>query len=239
VENLFYKRKTEVTIKPKGILKNEYLKTGIAIVLVIALVLGSYFGLGLALGTETPIRVVESGSMCTTFGGCDGFSDVFTQTLHIGDLIFIQKLNAEDYNANYPNSDIIVYENPNLQSNVGTTPIVHRIVAKYQVNGTWYFQTKGDGNGVHWPANVSSSQYDSNMLWNSGQGVPQEHILGKVVMRVPYFGWITLLMRNTSWALPVIVALIMILVIAEFVIPAIKPKKKETTEEQKQTPSGV
>jgi signal peptidase I len=228
-----------VTRKTKGILKNEYLKTGIAIALVIALVLGSYFGLGFALGTETPIRVVESGSMCTTVGGCDGFSDVFTQTLHIGDLIFIQKINAEDYNANYPNSDIIVYENPNLQSNVGATPIVHRIVAKYQVNGTWYFQTKGDGNGVHWPANVSSSQYDSNMLWNSGQGVTQDHVLGKVIMRVPYIGWITLLMRNTSWALPVIIALIMILVIAEFVIPAIKPKKKDTTEEQKQTPSGI
>jgi hypothetical protein len=217
-------------------------KTLIAIGLVIVVVLGGYFVLGLALGTDTPIRVVESGSMCTMVGGCDGFSDVFTQTLHIGDLIVIQRLdNVQDYNVNYPNSDIIVYQNPELAANLGTTPIVHRIVARYEVNGTYYFQTKGDGNGNHWPANITSTEYDSSTLWNTGRGVTEEQILGRVVMRVPYVGWITLLMRNTYWALPIVIAVIMILVIAEFVLPAIKPKpaKQTATEKQKEPSSDL
>ncbi|HSV49457.1 MAG TPA: hypothetical protein VLH35_03995 [Candidatus Acidoferrales bacterium] len=216
----------------KSILKNEYVKTGIAIGLVVIIVLGGYFGLGFALGTSTPVRVVESGSMCTVAGGCDGWTDVFEPTLHVGDLIIIQKVSAEELNADYPNSDIIVYENPSLEGNLDATPIVHRIVTKYQVDGTWYFQTKGDGNGLHWPAEVNVSEYDSNTLWSSGQGVSEYHVLGKVVMRVPYVGWITLLMRNTSWALPLVIALIMILVFVEFVIPAIKPKKKQPSEQQ-------
>ncbi len=220
----------------RKIYKNEYFKTGIAIVLVVAIVLGGYFGLALVLGTDTPVRVVESGSMCTVGGYCDGWSDVFEHTLHVGDLIVIQKVNAEDLNADYPNSDIIVYEKPNAQGNLDATPIVHRIVEKYQVNGTWYFQTKGDGNGVHWPAAVSVSEYDSNSLWTTGQGVSQDHVLGKVVMRIPYVGWITLLMKGTFWALPVVIALIMLLVFVEFVIPAIKPKKKGSVEVQKETP---
>jgi signal peptidase I len=226
--------------KPKSILKNEYVKTLIAIGLVVVVVLGGYFVLGVALGTDTPIRVVESGSMCTTVGGCDGFSDVFSHTLHIGDLIIIQKVNPTDYNINYPDSDIIVYQHPELAANLGSTPIVHRIVARYEVNGTYYFQTKGDGNGDHWPANVSASQYDSKMLWSSGQGVSQDHVLGRVVMRIPYIGWVTLLMRNTYWALPIVIALIFILVIAEFVLPSLKPKpqQKKAAEEQKQTPDA-
>lgn len=223
--------------KPKNILKNEYVKTIIAIGLVVLVVLGGYFVLGVALGTDTPIRVVESGSMCTTLSGCDGFSDVFTQTLHKGDLILIQKLNPQEYNINYPDSDIIVYWNPELANNLGSTPIVHRVVTRYEINGTYYFQTKGDGNGVHWPANVSSTQYDSNVLWTTGQGVPQEQVLGRVVMRIPYIGWVTLLMRNTVWALPIVIAVIFILVIAEFVLPALKPKlqKQVDAEEQNQT----
>jgi membrane protein implicated in regulation of membrane protease activity len=51
-------------------------------------------------------------------------------------------------------------------------------------------------------------------------------------MRVPYIGWITLLMRNTSWALPLVIILILMLVLVEFVYPALKPKKK-ASEEQK------
>jgi len=219
-----------VASKPKRILNSEFVKTLIAIGLVIVIVLGGYFVLGLALGTDTPIRVVESGSMCIAAGRCDGLSDVFTQTLHIGDLIIIQRLdNVEEYNVNYPNSDIIVYRNPELEVNLGATPIVHRIVARYEVNGTYYFQTKGDGNGHHWPASITSTEYDSYTFWNTGQGVTEEQILGRVVMRVPYVGWTTLLMRNTYWALPIVVAVIMILVIAEFVLPAIKPKSAKQT----------
>jgi signal peptidase I len=182
----------------KKILQRNYVKTAVGIALIVAIVLGLFFGLGLALGTSVPVRVVQSGSMCTTPGVCDGWTDVFDQTLHRGDIIIIQGATPQEINANYPNSDIIVYQNPEDPS---ATPIVHRVVAKDLVNGTWYFQTKGDGNGDHWPAPVNSQAYDSNQFWFSGEGVPQNLILGKVILRIPYFGWITLITQDNNWVL--------------------------------------
>jgi len=204
--------------------RSEYIKSIAAVAVIVVVVLGFFFGLSFALNAEVPIRVVESGSMCVPYGGaCDGLSDIFEQTLHVGDIIIIQGIDAEAINADYPNSDIIVYLNP---TNPAATPIVHRVVSKYQENGVWYFQTKGDGNGHPWPAPVSSGEYDSNSIWHTGQGVPEDLVLGKVVLRVPLFGHITLFLRSNSWGLPLIVAIILILLIVEFVIPMLRTKKK-------------
>jgi len=180
-------------------------------------------GLSFALHAEVPLRVVESGSMCIQNGAfCDGWSHAFSQTLHVGDIIIIEGVNAEDISADYPNSDIIVYKNP---TNPTATPIVHRVVAKYQIDGVWYFQTKGDGNGTPYPADVSSNEYDSNTLWHTSQGVPENLVLGKVIMRIPYFGHITLFLRNNSWGLPLIITLIVILLLIEFIWPFIKRRR--------------
>jgi signal peptidase I len=214
--------------------RNEYLKSAIVIVIIIAVVLTFFFGLAAALGTSVPVRVVESGSMCVPYdGACDGWSHPFAHTLHVGDIIVIQKINSADLNANYPNSDIIVYENP---TDPTATPIVHRIVAKYEVNGTWYFQTKGDGNGKQWPAIPSPQQYDSNTIFpGNGQGVSQNYVIGRVVLRIPYFGWITLFLRNNPWGLPVVITLILLIVVLEFAIPILRGKKGKPEEETKST----
>jgi signal peptidase I len=210
---------------------NEYIKSAVVIVVIVGIVLGLFFGLGLALGTSVPVRVVESGSMCVPYGAaCQGLISLdhpFTHTLHTGDLIVVQGVNAEDLNANYPNSDIIVYLNP---SNPSATPIVHRIVAVSNINGTLYFQTKGDGNGDKWPAIPSPSQYDSATLWHTGSGVgiPQSMVVGKVVMRIPYVGWITLFLKQNPWGLPAIIAVILLLIVLEFVIPLIRRNNKNT-----------
>jgi len=206
--------------------KNDYVKSIVVIAIIVGVILGFFFGLQFALGTSVPVRVVESGSMCVPYdGACNGWSHPFAHTLHIGDIIIIQKINPADLNTNYPNSDIIVYENPTDQS---STPIVHRIVAVEKINGTLYFQTKGDGNsGTKWPNQVSPQDYDSHTLWSTGQGVPQDLVVGKVIMRIPYFGWITLFLRNNAWGLPVIIGLIMLLVVLEFVIPIIRGKSKD------------
>jgi len=44
-------------------------------------------------------------------------------------------------------------------------------------------------------------------------------------MRIPYFGWVTLFLRNNSWGLPLVVGLILLLVVVEFVIPIIRGKE--------------
>lgn len=210
--------------------RKEYIKSAVAIAVIIIVVLGFFVVLSYALNAQVPVRVVESGSMCVPYGAfCDGWSHAFDPTLHIGDIIIIEGVKPEDININYPNSDIIVYQNP---TNPTATPIVHRVVAKYQVDGVWYFQTKGDGNGTPWPTNVSQSEYDSNTLWHTGQGVPQNLVLGKVVMRIPYFGHITLFLRNNSWGLPLIIALIVILLLIEFIVPLTRRNKGKNAAEK-------
>jgi signal peptidase I len=204
--------------------KNNYFKTIVTIALIVTITTGFFLSMQLSLGTSAPLRVVESGSMCVPYdGACEGWLSLdhpFAQTLHKGDIIIIQAVNPADLNANYPNSDIIVYRNPN-----GVTPIVHRIVDKQEINGTLYFKTKGDGNGpVTWPA---IPNYYDNIP--DTKGVPQNLIEGKVILRIPWFGWITLLMRGNSWALPVVIGLIILLLIIEFILPVIKEKRKNCT----------
>ena len=203
--------------------KKDYFKTALSIALIIAVIAGFYFGMVLTLGTLVPVRTVESGSMCVPFDGtCDGWSHPFDHTLHAGDIIIIQKVNPEDLNANYPDSDIIVFKNPNR-----ITPIVHRIVEKEEINGKLYFKTKGDGNGpITWPA---VPNYYDNIP--DSRGVPQNLVEGKVILRIPWLGWITLFMRGNSWALPLVIALIVFLVIIEFVLPLVKEKRKKTAQQ--------
>ena len=214
---------------------NQHTKSIIVIILIIGVVIGSYFGTQLALNNPVPFRVVESGSMSLTLNFITGppysFEDFlltlehpFDRTLDTGDIIIIQKVDPKDLNTNYPYSDIIVYQKPNSPSD---TPIVHRIVGVDNINGTLYFQTKGDGNNQKWPLVPPSSMYDSNTIYNGGgHGVPQNLVEGKVIMRIPLLGWVTLLMRSTSWVLPLIIVIIMLLVFLEFVIPFVKERRK-------------
>jgi signal peptidase I len=175
---------------------------------------------------------VVSGSMCVPSGAfCDGWSDPFERTLHIGDVIIIQGVNAADLNADYPNSDIIVYQDPRSPENP-EAKIVHRIVAKQEIDGKLYFQTKGDGNGLHkWPSEISSSDYDG---WNLPDGVPEDQIYGKVIMRIPWIGHIILFMHN-SVGLPIIITLMVILLFIEFVLPLLRKKEPVTEPELQKT----
>ena len=225
----------------KKIRHNEYFKSAVVIIAILGLVLGFFFGLQIALNTSVPVRVVESGSMCVPYSGaCDGWTHPFEPSLHVGDIIIIQGVDPKELNTNYPYSDIIVYQKPNDPS---ATPIVHRIVAVTEVDGKLYFQTKGDGNGQRWPAVPSPVEYDSQQLWHTDNdlGVPQELVVGRVVMRIPYFGWITLFLRENNWGLPVIVGLILLLIVIEFVLPALKKKEEKTvqTKDNEEIKSGV
>jgi signal peptidase I len=204
-------------------------KTILVFVLVIVAVVGGYFGLMVGLNTSVPLRVVESGSMCIPYdGACDGWlslSHPFNATLHKGDIIFVQGVNPKELKTTYPNSDIIVYKKPNDPTAI---PIVHRIVTSYEANGTLFFQTKGDGNGTPYPAVVNPIQYDSNsnIIEPDGQGVPANFVEGKVIMRIPYIGWITLILHGNSLVSPLIIVILILLVVLEFIMPLLKGRKK-------------
>jgi signal peptidase I len=213
--------------------RNEHFKTVVVIVLIVAVVLGLFFGLQRALNTPYPALTVVSGSMNVPYGTSDynfwlTLATPFDRTLSVGDIIIVQGVNPKDLNTNYPNSDMIVFHNPENPSEL----IVHRIVSAETINGTIYFITKGDGNGNPWP---QTPQSDLD-LWdsNSPPGVPASMVVGKVVMRIPWVGWITLFVRDDPLGLPAIILIIMLVVILEFVLPIFREKKPQQ-ENQNQT----
>jgi signal peptidase I len=225
-----------LTANFKKLWKNDYIQTAIVIGLIALAVFGFWFGSQVVLNTPYPALAVVSGSMCIPYdGACDGWLSVshpFARTLHKGDLIIVQGVSPEDLNINYPDSDIIVFHQPGDPSDL----IVHRIVAVDEVDGTLYFRTKGDGNsGTKWPGTPSVNEYDP---WktNGVDGVREDLVVGKVVMRIPWVGHIVLFMRN-SVGLPIVVALIIIIVILEFVLPLMKEKKPSEQQETSQQQS--
>ena len=208
-----------MTANLKKLWKNDYVQTGVVIGLIALAVFGVWYGSQLVLNTSYPALAVVSGSMCIPQNGaCDGWTHPFDRTLHIGDLIIVQGVNPQNLNTEYPNSDIIVF----YKSNQTDELIVHRIVTVEERNGVLYFYTKGDGNGYNkWPATPERTEYDP---WNGGQGVPEDLVVGKVVTRIPWVGHVVLFMRN-SVGLPVVIALIILIVIIEFVFPLLRNKK--------------
>jgi signal peptidase I len=211
--------------------KKDHVQTAIALAAIIGIVFGLWFGSQLVLNTRIfPALAVVSGSMCISYdGSCDGWlavSQPFDRTLHRGDLIVIQGVDPKTLNTNYPNSDVIVFYSPNNPTEL----IVHRIIGTTIVNGTIYFQTKGDGNGNPWPQTPESSldPWDSN----SPAGVPQSMVVGKVVMRIPWVGWMPILMQkagaNGSIVLPIILILIVLLIAVQFGDLLIKRRKSST-----------
>jgi signal peptidase I len=204
----------------KKLWKNDYFQTAVVIGLIALVVFGFWYGTQAVLNTSYPLSAVESGSMCIPYGAaCDGWSHPFDRTLHIGDIIVVQGVNPKDLNANYPDSDIIVFHEPNNPTEL----IVHRIISEQEINGTLYFRTKGDGNGNDWPA---TPEYGMDSWSGYPNGVPQDLVVGKVIMRIPWVGHLALFMRN-SIGIPVVIALILIIVIIEFVLPMFRPKSKD------------
>jgi signal peptidase I len=93
-------------------------------------------------------------------------------TIMKGSFVLVDtNVNPADLNANYPDSDIIMFHNPDNPDQL----IVHRIVAKVEINATSCFYTKADANGAKYPAVPNSSDYDH---WGA---VSPELIIGKVV----------------------------------------------------------
>jgi signal peptidase I len=201
----------------KKLWKNEYFQTAVVIGLIALAVFSFWYGSQVVLNTQYPVLAVVSGSMCIPYNsGCDGWSHPFDRTLHIGDLIIVQGVDPADLNADYPDSDIIVFQDPTDPTEL----IVHRIISKQEIDGTLYFETKGDGNGNNWP---STPKYGMDEWSGYPNGVPESLVVGKVVMRVPWVGHLVLFMRN-SFGIPLVIVIILLVVIVEFIIPLFRQK---------------
>lgn len=199
------------TSGPKHIWKNEYFQTIVMILIIIGIVFGFWYGTRFVLNTDYPMLAVASGSMHMpprTY--CDGWSHPFDRTLHVGDLIIVQGVKPEDIyaaplNVSGLSGDIVVFKDPGSD-----TLIVHRAVDKrVDSNGILEIKQEGDGNGV-----------------GTGSWINSNLVIGRVVMRIPWIGHLALYMRNSTGIL-LIVALIIILIVVEFILPLVTGKKTE------------
>jgi signal peptidase I len=204
--------KPRMTLTAKKLWKNEYFRTAVAIVVIVIVVFGFWFGAQTLLGTPYPALAVASGSMYLPRGAkCDGWSHPFAPTLQTGDLIIIEGVKPDDIYANPGNGDILVFTYTDPVTGESTL-IVHRAVGKIVgQDGTLEFITWGDNNYGPGP----------------GSPTPAADVIGKVVLRIPWFGWLALLMRDSS-AVYVIAVIIVLLIIVELALPERTSSKTET-----------
>jgi signal peptidase I len=188
----------------------------VMILLIVIVVLGFWYGLRWGLKTDYPVLAVASGSMSLPQGVPDpGWASPFSRTLHTGDLIIVEGVNPEDvyvapYNPNGRSGDILVFHA------VGSDElIVHRAVGKIVVNGQIYFTTEGDNNFEPGPSSPT----------------PAANVVGKVVMRIPWLGYIALDLRTSNGIL-VIVILIIALILVEFVVSDSEHKRTDKNQNE-------
>jgi signal peptidase I len=206
--------------KLRRILKNEWVRTGIMLAIVLIAFFSFWFGVRAALATEYPLLSVATGSM--------------EPTLNVGDLIIVHGVsNFSEIYAHLGNGDIIVFhtyipDGPELMGKASDELIVHRAINMTQSDGHWYFDTAGDHNLA-----VSSLAFDPWDMppYANGKGVPDYYIVGKVVGTVPYVGGIPLFIRTPEGIATVVVLIILALCI-EFVYSAYKEKRKPPAEVQ-------
>jgi signal peptidase I len=200
----------------KLVWKNEYFQTGIMIFLIVALVLGFWYGSRWVLNSDYPMLAVASGSMSLPKRTPDdGWSKPFSPTLHTGDLIIVEGFRnaSEDVyvaplNESGRSGDILVFRAPGSDE-----LIVHRAVGKIVENGRVEFITQGDNNDVPGPYSPT----------------PAEDVIGKVVMRIPWVGHIALYMRNSTGIL--LIAILVIVIIAiESVLSGMSHKRSEDSQ---------
>jgi signal peptidase len=187
-------------------LKSSYVKTILLAAIILGSVVAFWFGVRAVYRTDYPLLTVASGSMIPT--------------LNIGDLIVVQGvLNVSDLKAApRPEGDIIVFRNPSDKNEL----IVHRAINKTMHDGFWYIRTKGDAN----PAPDPWTGPDPLDTWN--YMVSEKLLIGKVVGRIPWLGYIPLYIR-TPTGIVLLIALILIIIFAEYI--PVSPKKQETAKD--------
>lgn len=226
----FQSQKSRMTKFIKGYGK-KFLNAFILLMLIVIGFVGFWFASRMILNTECPLLPVSSGNMCISQLRCDGLRHPFEPTLHVGDLIVVQGVDARSVEVAYPNSDVIVFHIPKQNSYQIDELIITRVVVKEERDGTVYFRTKSDGEGTHiWPETPDTSEcdrwYDYRKNYTRNDMISEKLLVGKVILRIPWVGHIALFMRKWSGIL-IIVILMVVLVVAKFLIPAFSSEKAE------------
>lgn len=130
-------------------------------------------------------------------------------TLNVGDLVIRGDKDPEDIKVGEEDGDILILRGPDYFYEKGFdpifwgnleegTPIIHRAIDKKKIGDKWYFKTKGDNNLVAdggYRFINKTDEYDYVVIeYNSSEVIyiSETEILGVVIFKIPYVGYIKL-----------------------------------------------
>jgi signal peptidase I len=93
-----------------------------------------------------------------------------------GDVIILWRANAQNIHL----GDVLVFQGSKPQ------PIIHRVVKVWEEAGQKFYQTKGDHNSGSITGAYGETQIDQNRVY------------GKGVVRIPYLGWVKILVVDAA-----------------------------------------
>ena len=168
-----------------------------------------WFGLKMVLRAEFPLLSVDSTGM--------------RPALNFGDLVMVQGvLNVSEINAlSALDSNIVVFFEPSEPDVI----IMRRAINITFQDNAWYIRTKADENND--PDRWSSGQ-DAGDTWGDGL-FNEKFLIGKVVGKIPYLGYIPLSVSaflRTPEAIFLLIVLIFLVILLKY--PSLLKKKTET-----------
>ena len=191
--------------------KREFIVNGVLLVFVVFFAFGTVPLMKATLHTDYPLVVVSSGSM--------------EPNIYRGDILIVKWKDPADIEAGSHTEwtgDVILYETVGLWSMPVDQPVVHRVVDKYynDTEGKYYFITHGDANSRTDPPGSSVEI-----------PVPEDHVYGVVVGRIPKLGYIKIWMaENGAFSILIVVGLGILLVIS--IITDVMESNKKKAEEK-------
>ncbi|MFX1506936.1 MAG: signal peptidase I [Promethearchaeota archaeon] len=163
---------------------------GLAIIMAIALSFGITIFLG---GSSHPTVAVTTGSMLPIYNGFQN-DDNFDNEIYPfrGDILLVKKVPIETIEV----GDVIVFNTTNDKS---TPPVVHRVIAIWEINGDYFIETNGDNN------EGPDKSFDTT----------GNDVLGVVVFRIPHIGWFLLVVQTTLGKVIILAFAVLILFIGD------------------------
>jgi signal peptidase I len=126
--------------------------------------------------------------------------------LSYGDVVYAAEKDPSEIKADEEDGDIVVIKGPQYYYEQGFDPIfwnhienntriIHRVVDKKLVNGTWYISTKGDNSmwpvdGIFQTLNKTEDYFlfeynSSNLIY-----ITEEAIIGVILFKIPFLGYL-------------------------------------------------
>jgi len=181
--------------KLKPLQKKEIINVFFLISYIVTILFLIYFIMQTALQTQFPVGIAISNSM--------------EPYIKKGDLIFIRGMDPAEIKSGTVSDktgDIIAFDARGLWDGAPDTPIVHRVVKKWQTASGWYFRTKGD----------ASPTIDR-------AAIPENRIYGIMCGKIPLIGWLIIALTNPIILISVIAVILLVPLI-------LRRKKKEILE---------